>query len=207
MGIFGNHGNHRTRHTKVKKMNTTPDTTIAKQNYLTHCGEFNKLSKSLVYANAYVQTNENLHDIIKITPPNAAVLTVSGSGDHPLFYALNNAQTIDTFDITWCALAITDIKTSAIHELNYNQYYELINNLYFARDFTNIKNMDTILAKTPKTTTEFVYKMNGCKIFSNGLEPNAYQGYKFTPDEFNKLQQKNLTPFNFIWSDLGELHT
>ena len=60
---------------------------------------------------AYIATNENIRYEIGLTETNKkSILTIAGSGDQPIFYSLNGAKDIDTFDISFCSKVIMDIK-------------------------------------------------------------------------------------------------
>ena len=171
--------------------------------YLSHRG------KSLLYSPAYAVTNEELRDTVRLIPSRGArVLTVAGSGDQPLFYALYNAKAVDTFDVSFCAKAIMDIKTAAIQQgLSFDKYTRLLNDLH--RNNTPDKNatLSNLLNSVPGDTAKFTTGMNGYRIFSNGWRPSNYTDETLSPDEYDKLQSMGIKNFNFIWSNISDLHT
>lgn len=165
--------------------------------------------KSLEYSCAYVMTNENLRHTTGLTRDMARkVLTVTGSGDQPLFYTLNGATQVDTFDVSFCARAIMDIKTQAIRSgIPYEQYTQLLTRLHFASSASRIPDVDKMLSKIPAHSAKFIRGMDGYRIFGNGISPDHYQSEMITAQEYEQLQSMLEKPFNFIWADLGELHT
>ncbi|MBQ2859351.1 MAG: DUF3419 family protein [Alphaproteobacteria bacterium] len=163
----------------------------------------------LDYSHAYVVSNENLRHTTALTRDmGRKVLTVAGSGEQPLFYTLNGATHIDTFDISYCARAIMDIKTQAIKSgMPYEQYVQLLTDLHNAPCASQVKGMADILPKIPAHSAKFVRGMDGYRIFGNGLAPENYKKEMISGDEYATLQKKLPRHFNFIWSDVASLHT
>ncbi len=161
-------------------------------------------------APAYVMTNEDLRWVNTIVNPHAQrVLTVAASGDHPLFYQLFGATHVDTFDISYCAKLITDIKCAAIRSLDLSQYSQLIFNLFNAPCVTELPHMtDTIMPQLGSLAQKFIKKYDRSYIFSNGIQPALYyKNFLPTPNEYQKLQQMNINSFHFINTDIQLLHT
>lgn len=156
------------------------------------------------YAPSYVITNEDLrHAMVSLQPKDKDVLTVAGSGDQPLFFDLNSAKSVDTFDISYCAKVMMDLKTSAIPVLNKEEYHKFIKDIgttYFLPDLPVYKNLKNLQPESDK----FIRDMKGCRIFR---EVPA-SGYFNLPLEFEykKLQQSVNKSYNFIWTDLKDLH-
>lgn len=171
--------------------------------FLTH------LDKPMDYSHAYVVSNENLRYTTGLTRDmGRKVLTVAGSGDQPLFYTLNGATQIDTFDVSYCARAIMDIKTQAIKSgMPYEEYKKLLHDLHFAPCASRVSGMHQILPKIPAHSAKFVRGMDGYRIFGNGLAPEYYAKEMISGDEYPTLQKKLPDHFNFIWSDVASLHT
>lgn len=156
------------------------------------------------YIPAYTGTNENLRSIVRATPNCTRVLTTAGSGDQALFYQLAGAQHIDTFDITYCAHLIQDIKTSAIHKMSYDEYISMVKKLPYSTDFDTISHFNEIISELGFEERAFFNIASQHYIFSRGYgiesqHPNAA--------EFEKLKQTVNGKYNFVWSDLDELHT
>lgn len=177
--------------------------------------DYSKNSKGFIAINkgpfsnfspAYIITNEDIRWISKITAKNCKnVLTVSASGDQPLFYAMRGAKNIDTFDISYCSKAIMDIKTAAIKNLNYKEYVNLLCDLYANEQILSVQNMDKILPSISEDSQKFITEMNGYKIFKNGYSPNVYKEFLITEAEYKKTQEHIAGNFNFIWTDLINL--
>lgn len=162
---------------------------------------------SMDYSCAYVISNEELRFTTGLTADRAKrVLTITGSGDQALFYALAGATHIDTFDVTYCARAIMDIKTTAIGQLNLGQYGALLSSLHKNPHCTSVENMQGILQKMPQQSAGFIRDMDNYYIFGNGLAPEYYPDHMFNDQEYKKLKSKIKAPFNFIWSDAMHVH-
>lgn len=163
----------------------------------------------LEYSHAYVASNEDLRYTTGLTRHmGRRVLTTAGSGDQPLFYTLNGAAQTDTFDISFCAKAIMDIKTAAIQSgMPYEQYKNMLGQLHDAPAASKTENIPEILSRIPRDSAEFVRGMDGYRIFGNGLHPDNYATEQPNADEYAMLQKTITGPFKFIWSDVADLHT
>ncbi len=163
----------------------------------------------LFYSHAYVVSNEDLRHTTGLTRDmGRKILTVAGSGEQPLFYTLNGATQIDTFDVSYCARAIMDIKTQAIKSgVPYEQYVQMLTDLHNAPSASRVKGMSEILPKIPAHSAKFVRGMDGYRIFGNGLRPENYKQEMISADEYARLQNMVPNHFNFIWSDVASLHT
>ncbi|MBQ8368116.1 MAG: class I SAM-dependent methyltransferase [Alphaproteobacteria bacterium] len=163
----------------------------------------------LDYSHAYVVSNENLRHTTGLTRDmGRRVLTVAGSGEQPLFYTINGAIQIDTFDISYCARAIMDIKTQAIRSgMPYEQYKKLLKDLHFAPSASKVSGVSEILPKIPAHSAQFVRGMDGYRIFGNGLNPEYYASEMISETEYKTLQKALRGAFKFIWSDVATLHT
>lgn len=186
---------------------------IARSMYLDskngHGARFNQFSKNLDYSHAYVVTNEDLRFSTSVkNANNARVLTVAASGEQPLFYLLGGAKHVDTFDITFCAKAVMDIKFAAIQQkLPYTEYKKLLSELYFNPNVSQSGTMQKLFKNMPSDSVKFIRGMNGCKIFNNGLAPESYQKNNLNNIEYDKLCDLVKSNMNFIWSDVAKIHT
>ncbi len=159
---------------------------------------------------AYLKTNENLRKTVPAFKGNFKdVLTVAASGDQPLFYALNGAKNIDTFDQTYCAKAVMDLKTVAVQKFSYKQYCDLVQDLFNASgaDVMEVSGVPELVAAMPAQSAEFIRQMSKSNIFSMGAIGRYDASKCLTEEEFNKVKQTGLQPFNFIWADITDLHT
>lgn len=166
-----------------------------------------QLGHSSKHYAGYVSTNENLRATTRLTADfGKRVLTVAGSGDHPLFYALNGAEHIDTFDISYGARAIMDIKTAAISELTREQYYNTMGQLYMNFTTPTYKIVAPLLQKIPQETADFITAMDTRPICIFGQKATAFPETMLTNEEYKLLSGKIKQPFNFIWSDAVNVH-
>ena len=157
------------------------------------------------YSPAYIATNEALRWETSLFPNPQRVLTVAGSGDQALFYKLAGAKHIDTFDVSYCAHVIQDIKTTAIRNIPHSAYKDLLFDLYQTAHATDIDRLFPLLLKLPTDTLDFVRQMDGCRLFNCGESPIGILGNKLNDDEYRKLQLCVPKSFNFIWSDIASL--
>ena len=189
---------------------TNSFTQLAKQDYfcLGDHYTFNKIKGFSSFSPAYVVTNEDLRWVSSVTKDKTKkVLTVTGSGDQALFYALNGATEIDTFDISFCAKVISDIKTSAIQKIPYKFYTKLLCDLHETKQISSVPFIKEIITNVPTDSANFLKQMDRYNIFSNGIPPDMYQDLMLTEQEFKLLQSKISKPFNFIWSDIGNIYS
>ena len=160
------------------------------------------------YSPSYVITNEDIRWVSQLTKKEAhRVLTAAGSGDHPMFYALQGADHIDTFDISYCAKTAMDIKTAAIHKLPRDEYIQMLLNMHSARKISDIHGITKIIDSLPANTATFVKELDEYPLFSNGIDPSFYKETIPTAEEYDLMRQRISGPFKFIWSDLGSLHS
>lgn len=156
---------------------------------------------------AYTISNEDLRWATTQIPNSARVLTTAGSGDQALFYKLAGAHNIDTFDISGYARVIQDIKTTAIKILPREEYIQLINELHTTRGAHPVKHLPEILHSLPGPSIDIMRKYPDSQMFAAGCAAKDYPYNLPTESEYKRLQSDITEPFNFILSDLGELHT
>lgn len=160
------------------------------------------------YSPAYVISNENLRWITGLTKNiGQRVLTTTGSGDQPMFYSLNGATHVDTFDISFCAKVIMDIKMAALKTLPREEYIALLDALRKTGDAQSIQKMQDIMHQIPENSANFIRNMRGYKIFTSGWGPNMYKEHLPTDAEYTQMREIVKHPFKFIWTDLSALHT
>ena len=161
------------------------------------------------FSPAYIVSNENLKREVMLTQNAKNVLTVAGSGDQALYYKMAGAKNVDTFDISFCAHALQDIKTTAIGKLKHTEYFVLLENLYQTGNAPKIPIMSKILPLLPKDTLDFLNDMRDCYIFRRGINPLYLPWLLFRPtrNEYKKMRLCVPPYFNFIWSNVLVLHT
>lgn len=168
-------------------MDFAPDAGIAKR-----C--IDKAECFSVYSRAYINTNEDLHLSMKYIPRNCNMaLTVAGSGDHPLFCSLYGAKHVDTFDISYNAKCLMDIKTAALTQLNRTEYSQLLTDLYTCSDIKNVAFMKKISQQLPQMEYKYLCDMKGYFVFRRGeladLDNAETAGFALTKPEYNKLRK------------------
>ena len=163
--------------------------------------QFNK------YSAAYSVTNEDVRKSMKYVKKSyKTALTVAASGDHPLFCKLYGIEHVTTFDISYNAKVIMDLKTLAIQHLTLEQYYEMQNSLWYNANVRAVKYTQNIIPKLSPEMQQYIDGMNGILLFDNGRwRPERYQHYALQQKEFSKLKQIVHEPFEFIWSDVRKL--
>ena len=160
------------------------------------------------YSPAYVLTNEDIRWVSGLTKTRAnKVLTVAGSGDQPIFYAMNGAKTVDTFDISFCAKVAMDIKSAAIKKLTRDEYISMIFDMHNKDKVSDIHQISDIATDIPQNSAYFIKEMDEYPIFSNGLSPESYIEILPTEEEFAQMKKAISSPFKFIWTDINSLHS
>ena len=160
------------------------------------------------YSAAYVITNEFLHDSMLYMPKKCGrALVTAASGDHPLFCSLYGAKHVDTFDISYNAKCIMDIKVAAIKGLNYSEYIDLLCNLYDCRDVTRVPNMDKISKHLSDIEFKYMCSMFGYALFSNRQLCDKNDKFLISQQDYENLQKVVKSPYNFKMTDIGRLRT
>ena len=158
------------------------------------------------YSPAYPTTNEDWRFAMRELNPNEkSVLCVTSSGDLPIAFTSSGAHDIDTFDISFFAGVIMDMKTSAIQTMNHEQYCSFVGGLDKTSDISELYGYDKIKTVCPKPSIIAAKQMRGYNIFNRGY--NFYPEYMPTESEYSTAKGIISKPINFIWSGLQDLHT
>ncbi len=172
--------------------------------------------RAKLFRPAYLATTEKLHQSLDTFGWRFDdVLTVAASGDQAMRYAMHGAKRIETFDMTFCAKVIQDLKTSALRRLGRVPYVRMLDNLRLAQNILSIENlMDVdfvrkVVPAMPKDSAEFMRRMSDCNLFCAGISHITYALVRNlpTPHEYEQMQRVIKTSFNFIWTDIADLHT
>ena len=157
------------------------------------------------YSPAYPTTNEDWRFAMReLKPAGKSVLTVTASGDQPIAFAISGATDIDTFDTSYFARVMMDIKTSAIQTMDHKQYNNFVRELRNTKSVREIPGYEKIVSVCPISTVLAAKQMTGCKIFNAGAGMLAE--YMPNDDEYSIAQSVVHGPMNFIWSDITDLH-
>ncbi len=170
-------------------------------------GIFDKHILQNEYGPAFLTTNENLPEMISVYGNvTGDILTVAASGDQPMFYVANGARSVKTFDMTFSAKAVMDMKTVALRQMSYDVYIKFLENIAAVQprrsrpgDLMAVDGMADIVQKMPDASAEYIRQMRKCNIFSWGVSLPCFP----TKDEYNKFQSVIKEPFDFAWTDLG----
>lgn len=163
------------------------------------------------YGPAFLTSNELLRESIPAYGRIAQgdVLTVAASGDQAFMYAALGAKSVDTFDMTFSAKAVMDMKMVVMQQMSYEQYIQFIKNVAVTQprkmapmDLLSVNGMAQVIEKMPLQSAEYIQQMRGCNIFSFGANRLSFP----TADEYAKMKEAIKEPFNFAWTDIDYLH-
>jgi len=167
------------------------------------------------YCRAYHATNEPINEWLKLTPAtHPRVLTVAASGDQPLMYATAGTSQVDTFDITINACAVMDFKTSALQLItNFSEYKDIIQNLFQLDHLDKISTQQYatfmhIVKNMPIRTRPLVQNILKKHCNQTAFSQHTSRNLRFPADDtqFAQVQSQTRAPFNFIWSELTNVH-
>lgn len=159
------------------------------------------------YVGAYPTTNEPIRWELNIAPPaGGKVLTVAASGDQPIFYRAAGATRVDTFDITVCAKLIMDLKTSAIQTMTVEKYDEMLMHIDSLPAAARHTDLFSAIRKMPANEPALIAKLISYRptVFGRGAPHPIFIP---TEHEYNIMRTQITEPFNFIWTDIENLHT
>lgn len=161
------------------------------------------------YSAAYTVTNEDLRQSMQFMPEKCdSALVVAASGDHPLFCSLYGAKHVDTFDISYNAKCIMDVKVAALSYLTYKEYEQFLYDLYMLNNnlvpITDIPKMDVVLSKLPKIEYDYIYAMRNVSLFSRGECPTLTASLPTFP-EYCAMSKNIKQPYNFILADICKI--
>jgi len=174
-------------------------------NFFCHSCNRNKDSCTSFNVNsaAYITTNEDLRSAMHFMPKKCnRALTVAASGDHPLFASLFGAKYVDTFDITFNAKCIMDIKTTALNCMNRDEYTSLLQDLYDLSKEGCVLSGQKIAKKLPIPTEDidFMNTKSGLCIVG------TFDKYRLPMAlEYKKLQKIVKKPYKFFHTDIQSL--
>lgn len=166
-----------------------------------------KYSHFSPYSMAWLVTNEDLRPTMRYARGAKNALTVAASGDHPMFTKIYGAEHIDTFDISYNAKLIMDIKITALSLLGHTKYCDLLKLLHWNiyKPISLNPDLSKIIEKLSKTEQNYIEKMGKYQLW--GRDYFFESGSLPTKSEYEKMRKNIDKTFNFIWSDITELHT
>ena len=155
------------------------------------------------FSPTYTISNEHLSEAMEVLKPQGkSVLTVAASGDQAFFYKIYGASHVDTFDISYCAKVMMDVKTAAVQNLRYGEYQKFLSSIESASvhipDVPEYKKISLGLSDDVKNFMDVArgvaYRLN-----------SSYNFNVLTARQYRKLRNNVKVPFNFIWSDVMQL--
>ena len=164
---------------------------------------FNKYDNNFGrFSPTYTVSNERLSEAMEVLKPRGkSVLTVAASGDQAFFYKINGASHVDTFDISYCAQVMMNVKTAAVQTLDYNEYEEFLNSIKSANaDIMSVSKFPKVSVALSQDAKRFLNAVRGQKYRLGGTIFNP-----MTAAQYKKLRAGVNAPFNFIWSDVMSL--
>ncbi len=148
------------------------------------------------YSFIYRNTNENIQGYLsKIKVKDKDILTVASSGDHALLSLLNNAKSVETYDINYLAKFYQELKLSAYQVLSYEDFikffyenkgftYEIFEKIYNLEEdiddfwqFLFDYNDDYSIIDSP-LFSNFEYGFNTLKNFHPFLDKDYFNNHK-----------------------------
>ena len=157
------------------------------------------------YGPAYPRTNEPLQmELGMAAPDGKRVLTVAASGDQPMMYAACGAKHVDTFDLTYNARAVMDLKCAAVREMDFGRYRHLLDCLDYICEWPDHRHQFQQIIDTMSTDTRSIIS----KVPVGNWCTGDGMGTRFPRNEYSYNLMRNAIkkPFNFIWADLANLH-
>ena len=153
-----------------------------------------------MFTPAYTVSNEILNSAMKLLKPEEkSVLTVAGSGDQAFFLKIYGASHVDTFDISYCAKVMMDVKTAAVQNLQCDEYKKFLDSIGPAVvNIPGLPEYKKISSGLSDETKDFLDVMRGRKFRYD----SCYNFNLPTVKQYKKLQDSIDKPFNFIWSDV-----
>lgn len=134
------------------------------------------------------------------------VLTVSGSGEQPLFFKLFGAKKVITFDVSCNSYLMTQLKIAALktHD-NPEDYFKFLNSLYHTDDtyFIEQENINRVINNLKPEYKDYLsVALEKVRVFYTN---RCCDLYKLSETDYSKLREIAKTPFPFILSDIKQL--
>jgi len=152
---------------------------------------------------AYIMTNEDLRSAMEFMPKKTDyALVVAASGDHPLFASLYGAKYVDTFDISYNAKCLMNIKVAALNCLTHSEYISLLTDLSLS-GVPRILFEQKLSKVLSKVEIEYLQAHKGQGLFGAGNLGD--EDLLFTEQEYEKLQKVIKKPYSCVVTDVANL--
>lgn len=163
---------------------------------------YNKYYPCLTTTNEYQQILQTK----KFVTHDSNVLTVTGSGEQPLFFKLFGAKHVLTFDISYHSYLMTQLKITALKTFrNTKDYYKFLYDMHNTEDteFLESKIINSVIQNLNKTEKDYFYKMvQKIRLFYTRDNCDLYT---ISNKDYKKLRENQKEPFDFIWTDIIDL--
>ncbi len=170
----------------------------ADENY----GFYNEYYPCLTMTNEYQQIMQTKNHINK----NTDVLTVSGSGEQPLFFRLFGAKNVLTFDVSYNSYLMTQLKIAALKTYdNPQDYFNFLTDLYYTEDtdFIKTERINRVINNLPDIYKNYLAEaLETVEVFYTNT---CCDRYRLSETNYSKLRKIVKTPFPFILSDIKNL--
>ncbi|MBR6597824.1 MAG: DUF3419 family protein [Alphaproteobacteria bacterium] len=164
-------------------------------------------------APVYLFTNENVADEVRVLGDiyGGRVLSVGASGDHAFAAYMAGAAHVDTFDINSLQQAVTDLKTTLIHHVSYENFMDFF---FDTKNFFNpriLMQRDIIIPNTVKVLLA-EYERRGNAVFKYEAGQNAAYLTNHIPYLVNKhayMQLRSVLPkqIGFTHCDMRDIQS
>ena len=165
------------------------------------------------YSGSLVVTNEMFHiaTLKRHLSKDTKVLTVSGSGEQPLFFKIYGAKDIVTFDISFTSYLLTSLKISAAQIFTTSTEYNIfLNDLYTIKtsnDLFDKPYLSQAIQNMSKENQSYISKIVRYQLISRLLYLNdSCNFYSLNQEQFDKLKKSIETDIPFIWTNITRLY-
>lgn len=190
--------------TPVPNLVEATDTVMAMLQSFDEQNFYNRYTPQIVTTNEI----EQIYELKKHINTCAKVLTVSGSGEQPLFSKLYGAEYVLTFDISYNAYLLTSLKIAAMQTFeNHTEYEQFIKHLgHFCKPgklthtpkiYNVFQHMDTIQKNHIKNMDCL-----GMPIFLGDI---SCQNYTIQQSDYENLRESVKSPFPFVLTNIIDL--
>lgn len=157
-----------------------------------------------------IATNElrQIYELKNHVTPGARVLTVSASGEQPLFFKIYGAEYILTFDISYNSYLLTSLKIAALQAFtkrwDYEKFVRSLIDHCKPQMLMSAPGMDRVFRNLSDVQKNYIKEMDktGVPVFEDDI---ACQIPFIGQDDYDKLRVAVKSPFPFIWTDITEL--
>ena len=162
------------------------------------------------YVPQIISTNElrQIYELKNHVTPGSRVLTVSASGEQPLFFKQYGAEYVLTFDISYNSYLLTSLKIAALQTFtkrwDYEKFVRSLIDHCKPQQLMSTPGMDKVFRNLSDVQKNHISVMDRIciPVFVDDIKCQIpYIGQ----DDYDKLRASVKSPFPFIWTDITEL--